>query len=255
MHLRGQGPERRLVFAGDGGRLYYETRLVYAPRDPVARDEGFTISRTLEWLDGAGKSGAVEAGATLRVNLTVVTPVVRHNVAVVDRIPAGFEALDASLATASRAPGGGEAEALGYLGYGEETVEDRMDELPEFGGSWVFDHHEIDDAEVRLYAGYMPPGVHTYRYVVRLRPGDTPPAATVRMYERDVGRNEGGRRRGGDAEVAEIAEAGGSGGRGRMCGRLIQHGHGAYGVARKRRQRGAEHRGEPLFFRKVRSVR
>lgn len=183
-----------LVIAGEGGQLYYETRLVYAPRDPAARDEGFTISRTLEWLDGAGKSGAVEAGATMRVNLTVVTPVVRHNVAVVDRIPAGFEALDASLATASQAPSG-DAEDLGYAE--PETIEDRMDELPEFGGSPAFDHHEIDDAEVRLYAEYMPPGVHTYRYVVRATSPGTythPPATVEEMYEpENFGRTKGGK--------------------------------------------------------------
>lgn len=182
-----------LVIAGEGGRLYYESRLVYAPRDPVPRDEGFTITRTLEWLDGEGRAGAVQAGATLRVNLTVVTPVVRHNVAVIDRIPAGFEALDASLATASRAPSG-EAGALGYVD--EETVEERTDELPEYGGSEAFDHHEIDDAEVRLYAEYMPPGVHTFRYVVRATsPGSYahPPATVEEMYEpENFGRTRGG---------------------------------------------------------------
>ena len=50
----------------------------------------------------------------------------------------------------------------------------------------MFDHHEIDDAEVRLYASYVPPGVHTWRYLVRATTPGTytqPPATVEERYE------------------------------------------------------------------------
>jgi alpha-2-macroglobulin len=184
-----------LVFGASGGPLYYETRLAYAPRTPKPRDEGFTLTRTLELVEG-GADGVVTAGAQIRVTLTVVTPVARHDVALVDRIPAGFEPVDSSLATASQKP----SEQEENLGYWEEDdgllLEEAWSELPEYGGSEVFDHHEIDDAEVRLYARYMPPGIHTWRYLVRATtPGryTHPPATVEEMYEpENFGRTGGG---------------------------------------------------------------
>lgn len=184
-----------LVIGAEGGMLYYQARLSYAPRVLEPRDEGFTVSRVLELVDGAGSSRAVSAGALVRVTLTVVTPVVRHDVAVIDRIPAGLEPMDASFATTSKAP-----QAPPEAGQGTT-------ELPDYGGSWVFDHHEIDDAEVRLYADYMPPGVHTFRYVARATtPGsfEHPPTTVEEMYEpENFGRTGGGRFTVGAAAVAE----------------------------------------------------
>ena len=167
-----------------GGLLYYMARLQYAPQQPKPRDEGFTITRAFDLMGAEGERAQVTAGAMVRVTLTVVTPVVRHDVAVIDRIPAGLEPMDASLATTSRAP---QAPPEGGQG---------TDELPEYGGSWVFDHHEISDDSVRLYADYMPPGVHTFRYVARATtPGtfDHPPASVEEMYEpENFGRTGGG---------------------------------------------------------------
>lgn len=174
-----------LSIAASGGRLYYETRFRYAPREPEARDEGFSLVRDIEVIEGGGGAAGVSGGAVLRVTLRVVTPVARHNVAVVDPMPAGIEALDASLATTSRAPRDAPAP-------GEGTAE-----LPDYGGSWVFDHHEIADDQVRLYAEYMPPGVHTFRYAARATTPGTygHPAATVEaMYQPEIyGRTAAGR--------------------------------------------------------------
>ncbi|MEQ1504763.1 MAG: Ig-like domain-containing protein, partial [Myxococcota bacterium] len=182
-----------LVVSTGGGRLYYGVRLAYAPKDPVPRDEGFTIVRSLELVDG-GADGKLVAGATLRATITVVTPVTRHDVAVVDRIPAGFEIVDTSLATASHAPTDVPTEELGYAD--ADTIEDRTNPLPDYGGSWAFDHHELDDGEVRLYASYLPAGVHTYRYQVRATSPGTytrPPATVEEMYEpENFGRTGGG---------------------------------------------------------------
>ncbi|HHO52906.1 MAG TPA: hypothetical protein ENK18_19035 [Deltaproteobacteria bacterium] len=187
-------PNGPLVIGSEGGLLYYLARLSYAPKVLSPRDEGFTITRKLQLVDGVGDRKGVSAGALVRVTLTVVTPVVRHDVAVIDRIPAGLEPMDASFATTSQAPRSAPEP-------GQGTVE-----LPDYGGSWVFDHHEIDDDQVRLYADYMPPGVHTFRYVARATtPGsfDHPPATVEEMYEpENFGRTGGGRFTVGAAAVA-----------------------------------------------------
>ncbi|MFT5457646.1 MAG: hypothetical protein ACI9K2_004143 [Myxococcota bacterium] len=174
-----------LEISAAGGRLYYEARVTYAPRTVEARDEGFTVLRELEILEGGGDDGAVTAGALVRVTLRVVTPIQRYTVALVDPLPAGFEGVDSSLATSSERPRGGDEDGSG------------SDELPAFGGSWVFDHSEMRDGEVRLYANFMPPGVHTWRYVARATtPGtfDHPAATVEAMYQPEVfGRTAAGR--------------------------------------------------------------
>jgi len=184
-----------LKLTSGGGRMYYEARLRYVPKKVEARDEGFTVVRNIEVVDGDG-DGVIEGGELLRVTIRVVTPVVRHDVAIVDPLPAGLEAVNNSFATTSRAPVQAPPPSSGTA------------ELPEYGGSWVFDHSEIADDEVRLYADYMPPGIHIYRYVARATtPGsyDHPPATAEEMYEpENFGRTAAGRFTvgAGDEEVA-----------------------------------------------------
>lgn len=154
-----------------GGRLYYEARLAYSPRVVEPRDEGFTVVRHIEIVEGDGDT-IIEGGELLRISVQVVTPVVRHDVAIVDPLPAGLEAVQSSFATTSKAP--------------RAAPKDGTPELSEYGGSWVFDHSELRDDEVRLYADYMPPGIHTYRYVARATTPGTythPPATAEEMYE------------------------------------------------------------------------
>ena len=172
-----------LQVSASGGRVYYQHRLAYAPAQVRARDEGFTVIREVELVDGGGPDGSVQAGATLAITLRVVTPVVRHDVAVVDPIPAGWEAMDGSLATTSRAP------TRAAANDGTYDDDEGTAEMPAYGGSWVYDHHEIDDLEVRLYADYMPPGIHTFRYAVRATSPGTyvhPPAHAEAMYQPEV---------------------------------------------------------------------
>ncbi len=193
----------QLQFTTSGGRLYYDARLAYVPTEVGARDEGFSVVRTMELVDGAGGAGSVTAGSMLAVTVRVVTGMQRHNVAVVDHLPAGLEPVDTSFATTSRAPNA----------YGtDDDGDDRgTDELPRWGGSSAFDHHELRDDQVRLYADYMAPGIHTYRYAVRATsPGtyDHPPITAEEMYEPEIfGRTKAGTFVVGQAtEVAELDE-------------------------------------------------
>jgi alpha-2-macroglobulin len=162
-----------LALTASGGRMYYEARLTYAPRVVEARDEGFTVVRSIEIVDG-DEDDVIEGGELLRVTLRIVTPVTRFDVAILDPLPAGLEAVNSSFATASRAP----------LKPPQEVEATRA--LPAYGGGWVFDHAEVDDDEVRIYADYMPAGIHTYRYVARATTPGTylhPPATAEEMYE------------------------------------------------------------------------
>ncbi len=172
--------------------VYWFVRLQYAPQVPKARDEGLGVQRHLEILEGGGPDGQVVAGATVRVTLTVMTPTARHFVAVRDPLPAGFEPVDTSLATTSRRATVETYEEPDY----EDELEDVMAEIPEFGGSQAFDHTEIDDGEVRLFATYLPPGVHTFRYLARATSPGTyqhPPMRAEEMYEPEVfGQTKGG---------------------------------------------------------------
>ena len=63
--------------------------------------------------------------------------------------------------------------------------------------AWVFNHRELDDGGLLLYADYMPAGIHVYSYLARATtPGDyAQPAATVEeMYRPETfGRTSQGR--------------------------------------------------------------
>jgi uncharacterized protein YfaS (alpha-2-macroglobulin family) len=183
-----------LRFSATGGRLYYEARLAYAVPSLPPRDEGFTLTRTYELLEGTGKEDRVSSGALMRVTLRVTTPIDRYDVAMVDWLPAGLEPVDTSFATTARAPGAsGDTGAPSYDG---DTGFDAAD-TPRWWSSWIFNRRELHDDHVAFYATHMPPGVHVQTYLVRATtPGDyAHPAATVEeMYAPETfGRTQAGR--------------------------------------------------------------
>ena len=183
-----------LLFAASGGRLYYESRLAYALPSLPARDEGFTLSRTYEVLEGTGGGAVVSPGAIVRVTLRAVTPIDRYNVAMVDWLPAGLEPVDTSFATTARVDGGQDTGS----GWSPRDTGIFADEGPhEWASTWIFNRRELGDDRVALYADHMPAGIHVQTYLARATtPGDyAHPAATVEeMYAPDVfGRTESGR--------------------------------------------------------------
>jgi hypothetical protein len=150
-----------------GGRLYYEATLRWTPETPAPREEGFSIARAIEVLDGStlrpGSVREVPVGTVVRVSLTVVTPQERRDVALLDQLPAGLEPLDGSFATEPYVRG-----------------------LVEYGSEWVFDRREVYDDRVAWFADVVPPGVHTLSYRARAtRPGTyvLPPGSVEAMYD------------------------------------------------------------------------
>ena len=85
----------------------------YAPADLDLKpaDYGFTVERSYEAVDhpedvsrDAQGMWHIKAGARVRVRLTMVAPARRYHVALVDPLPAGFEALNPTLATTGSIP-------------------------------------------------------------------------------------------------------------------------------------------------------
>lgn len=179
-----------LLLTAAGGRLYYQSRLSYAHPSLPPRDEGFTLERTVEVVDGAGANGRVEPGSVLRVTLRVVTPVDRFHVAVVDPLPAGLEPVDTQFATERS-----DLDAPDTGGSGRDTGD--FEPAPRWWSTWVFNRRELGDHEVKWFADYMPAGIHTQSYVVRATtPGSYahPAAVASAMYAPDVyGRTAAGR--------------------------------------------------------------
>ncbi|MCV4753901.1 hypothetical protein OFC37_31040, partial [Escherichia coli] len=87
--------------------LYYRIGIRYAPLNTDVRpaDYGFTVLRTYDPVDNGEDvrrnddgSWTVRSGARIRVRITLIAPANRYHIALVDRIPAGFEILNPDLA-------------------------------------------------------------------------------------------------------------------------------------------------------------
>src|SRR5512137_1213960 len=141
--LRVAGQAARELIIGKRGRgtLYYVARLRYARRElpSTPRDHGFAVTKQIEVLDSAGKPLAKQrpprAGDTLLITLEARSNEARRYVVVEDPLPAGLEALDATLATGSLTFGGIDA----WL------------------KSSYWDHHELRDDRALFFRDLMQP--------------------------------------------------------------------------------------------------
>lgn len=173
------GEQRRnLVLAKQGdGRLYYRIGLKYAPEslDLAAMEQGFSVTRSYRGLDNADDvkqradgSWQVKAGARVEVNLTMLAPAERHHVALVDALPAGFEALNPALAVSAQDPDNNEPEPMMF--------------------SWMrtwYEHQNLRDERAEAFSSFLPGGVYNYSYVARATTPGTfivPPAKAEEMY-------------------------------------------------------------------------
>jgi len=170
-----------LIVEKDGeGRLYYRLGLRYAPDDldldPL--DRGFVVQRSYEavddpgdvWLDGDGV-WHVLAGAQVRVNVTMVNDSRRTNMALVDPMPAGFEALNPALAVTG-------------------DIDTRRDGAADSWWRWTwYEHQNLRDDRAEAFASYLRAGTHEYSYVVlATTPGTfvVPPAKAEEIYAPEV---------------------------------------------------------------------
>ena len=181
---RGQDVPVTLAATGTGRAYYLFVLDTYSAQPAAARSNGLTISRTLQPLDDRGQpegaplasDATVEAGQLVRVTVRLQSPTTRSYIVVDDALPAGLEALNAAFDTSPTAAR-------------QQSGQER------WWGS--FNHTEIRDDRVLLFADRLLPGGHTYTYLARATtPGRFvhPPAQAEAMYSPEVmGRTASGR--------------------------------------------------------------
>ncbi len=160
------------------GKLYYGVRLAYYPTYAVEpRDNGIALSKTIEPLSGRSKEGLVKAGDVVKITLQIAVAEEMNFVAINDALAAGLEAINPTLKT-SGSVGGSPIQAEGE-GYDEEVGV----------ASYTFDHIELRDDRVTLFAERLGRGVHTYTYFARATTYGTftmPPSTAEKMYQPEV---------------------------------------------------------------------
>jgi uncharacterized protein YfaS (alpha-2-macroglobulin family) len=132
------------------GLLYYGSRLTYAPRQPLPpRDEGIAVAKRIESIDGKPLE-TIPPGRLVVVTVDVAVPQEGLFIVVDDPLPAGLEAVNPEFET--------------------ESTEDLL-VLEEKGHGPVwwrgFNHFEMHDDRVLLFADSLSAGVHTHRYLAR----------------------------------------------------------------------------------------
>ncbi|HEY8380137.1 MAG TPA: hypothetical protein VIK91_26790, partial [Nannocystis sp.] len=194
-----QQKPRELLLSKDGpGLLYYRLGLRYAPADLAmkAESQGFTVYRTYEPLAQGGEAPdpdavrrlddgtwEIKAGSLVRVNLTLVAKDRANFVVVDDPLPAGLEGQNAKFLTTLRdVQGGVEGQATDFdrigLGHGELG-------WWWWRPWWRFDHTELRDDRMLLFADHLPAGVYTYSYTARattIGEFSLPPVRAEAMY-------------------------------------------------------------------------
>lgn len=168
------------------GQLYYTAHLsYYLPAASLpAMDRGMAVARTYGLLDPVTrkpKPGSpladAQIGDTVQVTVTLVLPNDAYYLVVESPLPAGFEAIDPTLATTS--------------GVYQDPGLQRSD-LPWF---WEPTRVDLRDEKVALFAEFLPAGTYQFRYQMRASlPGrfQTLPAVAYQMYFPEVwGRSTG----------------------------------------------------------------
>ncbi len=180
-YLMSQTGQQNLALSKEGaGRLYYRIGMNYAPTSLQLKpyDAGFTVARTYEAVDDPNDvrrqedgSWRIKAGARVRVRLTMFAQSRRYHVALVDPMPAGFEALNPALAVTGNIP---------------RDEKDTNAQSRWWWWSWQwFEHQNMRDERVEAFTSLLWEGVYNYSYVARATtPGVfvVPPTKAEEMY-------------------------------------------------------------------------
>lgn len=160
--LPAPGKSVALRLESQGGSPRYSALLRYVDTDLGKQPEehGLSVTRTLLDAETSLPVTEVKQGQLLKVRLRVSSPQPRAQIALQDALPAGFEAIDTRLKTASRA-----ADA---------------------DSDWVWNWRELHDERVTFFADWLPAGTREAEYLVRAtRSGHfvRPPARAEAMYD------------------------------------------------------------------------
>jgi len=160
------------------GRMYYRLGITYAPKDTnlPPLDAGFIVRRSYKAVDSPSDvvqlpdgRWKVKIGARVLVQLEALNTTARHAVALVDPLPAGFEAVNTRLATAERAV--------------VDLDSDR------------WDYESMRDNRSEVFSMHLGEGTHRFSYTARATTPGTfiaAPAKAEEMYSPETfGRSSG----------------------------------------------------------------
>jgi len=174
------------------GRLYYATRLSYAPlgEDAKSVNAGIEIHREYNLLQNnkwqlLKSPMQLERGDLVRVDLFLSLPAARNFVVVDDPVPGALEPVNRDLATASTvdADQGAYKAATGSWWF-------KQSDWFSYGISrWSFYHSELRHNAARFYSEYLPAGNYHLSYTAQvIAPGKFTvlPVFAEEMYDPDV---------------------------------------------------------------------
>jgi len=180
--------------ADSDGHLYYTMHLRYFPPAEEVEAANYGVGVSREYLPADGDEDKIESAAlsdVVKVRLTLVAPTDLHYVVVEDYLPAGLEPIDTSLKTTSS--------EIRQMMLDEQRK--AADESRSHGYGWwsyyrsFFNHVDMRDNRVVLFATYLPRGVHEYVYFLRATTAGeyrVMPAQAYEMYFPEVwGRTDG----------------------------------------------------------------
>jgi len=174
------------------GRVYYGTRLFYAPETlkTNAINAGIEVHREYSVeRDGNWKllknPMQLKRGELVKVDLYVLLPAARNFVVVDDPVPGGLEPVNRDLATASTVDADkGEFQHAGGSWWF------RYNDWSSYGVSrWSFYHKELRHNAARFYSEYLPAGNYHLTYMAQaIAPGEftVMPVHTEEMYDPDI---------------------------------------------------------------------
>ncbi|MDR3499749.1 MAG: alpha-2-macroglobulin family protein [Parvibaculum sp.] len=152
------------------GRLYYSTRLAYAPTEAAATATNsgieirreYSVERDGKWVL-LGEPATIKRGELVRVDLFVSLPAARNFVVVNDPVPGGLEPVNRDLATASAVDA-----AKGAVEWPAESWWHHFASWIDYDGSfWGFYHQELRDDSVRFYSDYLDAGNYHLAYMTQ----------------------------------------------------------------------------------------
>ncbi len=187
------GASRKVTVSKSGeGRLYYTTRMSYAPLDTAATRQNagmdirkdYNVERNNKWvlLDNLSQ---IKQGELVRVDIFLSLPAARHFVVVDDPIPGGLEPVNRDLANSSE-------------------VDADKGKFKAAGGSWYFKfndwrsynvsrysfyHKELRHDAARFYSDYLPAGNYVLSYSAQaIAQGEfiKMPVLSQEMYDPDI---------------------------------------------------------------------
>jgi hypothetical protein len=174
------------------GRLYYSTRLTYAPLDTAAAgvNAGVEIRREYSVQRGGGwvlleSPARVRRGELVRVDLYLSLPTARNFLVVDDPVPGGLEPVNRDLANVSLI----DADAGAFVPAGGSWWFERGDWRGYRASRFSFYHQELRHDAVRFYSDYLPPGNYHLSYTAQaVAAGEFAgmPARAEEMYDPDV---------------------------------------------------------------------